>query len=237
MHPNVIISTEWFGIIYSSTGLISFFICSFQGLNIPCLDPEISRVLGLILQHYATEIEFVKKVAFFHVWVHTENKVKLLSNMDTQINQINTFSLQLYETESNDPPLCRNMSPVAGRIVWARHLYRKIEEPILYIQVSLYFSNWKVLSQIIVLKYLNIECICCHQQKNSDILRSPEGQEVVKMYNLTAAALMKFECVYHSVWIEEVSRLDYGWFSCSDLICWYSTWLTFPLLCCIIGFC
>ncbi|XP_027145030.1 dynein heavy chain 8, axonemal isoform X2 [Larimichthys crocea] len=139
--------SSWFSNIISSQQALCL-LKLFQGLNIPCLDPEISRVLGLILQHYATEIEFVKK---------------------------------LYETESNDPPLCRNMSPVAGRIVWARHLYRKIEEPILYIQ------------------------------KNSDILRSPEGQEVVKMYNLTAAALMKFECVYHSVWIEEVSRLDYVW--------------------------
>ncbi|KAG8014343.1 Dynein heavy chain 8 [Nibea albiflora] len=139
--------SSWFLNIISSQQALCL-LKRFQGLNIPCLDPEISRVLGLILQHYATEIEFVKK---------------------------------LYETQSNDPPLCRNMTPVAGRIFWARHLYRKIEEPILYIQ------------------------------KNSDILCSPEGQEVVKMYNLTAAALMKFECVYHSVWMEEVSRLDYVW--------------------------
>ncbi|TKS79492.1 Dynein heavy chain 8, axonemal [Collichthys lucidus] len=48
-------------------------------------------------------------------------------------------------------------------------------------------------------------------EKNSDILCSPEGQKVVKMYNLTAAALMKFECVYHIAFMEEASRIDYVW--------------------------
>lgn len=59
----------------------------------------------------------------------------------------------------------------------------------------------------------NIQCICCHGQKNSDILCSPEGQDVVRMYNQTAAALVEFECVYHKAWMEEVSKLDFGWFS------------------------
>ncbi|KAI3374766.1 hypothetical protein L3Q82_021323, partial [Scortum barcoo] len=118
----------------------------FQRLNLPCLDTEISNILGLILQHYASEVEFVKK---------------------------------LYDKQRNDPPLSRNMPPVAGRIAWCRHLYKKIEEPISYIK------------------------------KNSDILRSPEGEEVVKMYNQTAAVLVDFECVYHRAWMEEMSKLDY----------------------------
>ncbi|XP_044223058.1 dynein axonemal heavy chain 8-like [Thunnus albacares] len=118
----------------------------FQRLNIPCIMTEISNTVGLILQQYASEVEFVKK---------------------------------LYDKQRGDPPLARNMPPVAGRIGWVRHLYRKIEEPISYIK------------------------------KNSDILCSPEGQDVVKIYNLTAAALVEFESVYHRAWMSEVSKLDY----------------------------
>ncbi|XP_070701078.1 dynein axonemal heavy chain 8-like [Pempheris klunzingeri] len=118
----------------------------FQRLNISCLDTEISNLLGRILQHYASEVDFVKK---------------------------------LYDRQRDDPPLARNMPPVAGRIVWAMHLYKKIEEPISYIQ------------------------------KNSDILCSPEGQDVLKMYNQTAALLVEFESVYHRAWMAEVSKLDY----------------------------
>uniref|UniRef100_UPI0037E892BB dynein axonemal heavy chain 8-like n=1 Tax=Semicossyphus pulcher TaxID=241346 RepID=UPI0037E892BB len=118
----------------------------FQRLNIPCLDADISNVLGLILQHYAKELEFVKK---------------------------------LYDKERDNPPLARNMPPVAGRIGWVRHLYKKIEDPITYIQ------------------------------KHSDILCSPEGKDVVKMYNQTAAALIEFEIVNHRAWMSEVSKLNH----------------------------
>lgn len=52
---------------------------------------------------------------------------------------------------------------------------------------------------------------------------------MVKIYNLTAAALVEFESVYHRAWMSEVSKLDYGWFSCPDLIWWYSRWYTEPL--------
>uniref|UniRef100_A0A4W6EG55 Dynein axonemal heavy chain 8 n=1 Tax=Lates calcarifer TaxID=8187 RepID=A0A4W6EG55_LATCA len=125
---------------------INYLICSFQRLNIPCLETEISSLLDRILQHYASEVEFVKK---------------------------------LYDKQREDPPLARNMPPVAGRIGWVRHLHKKIEEPISYMK------------------------------DNTDILCSPEGQDVVKMYNQTAAAFVEFESVYHRAWMGEVSKLDY----------------------------
>nr|XP_046263890.1 dynein axonemal heavy chain 8-like isoform X2 [Scatophagus argus] len=118
----------------------------FRKQNIPCLDKEISNILGLILQRYASEIEFVKK---------------------------------LYDEQRNDPPLARNMPPVAGRIGWVRNLYKKIEQPIFYMQ------------------------------ENSIILSSPAGQRVVKMYNQIAAAFVKFEYVNHTAWMEEASKIDY----------------------------
>jgi dynein heavy chain len=36
---------------------------------------------------------------------------------------------QLYEKQKHDPPIPRNMPPVAGNITWSRHLLKRIEEP------------------------------------------------------------------------------------------------------------
>ncbi|KAM6989324.1 dynein axonemal heavy chain 8-like [Tautogolabrus adspersus] len=93
----------------------------------------------------------------------------------TQISQF-----EHYDRLKNDPPLAKNMPPVAGRIAWVRHLYKKIADPITYIQ----------------------------QWKSCEILSSPEGQDVMKIFNQTAAALTEFEVVHHKAWMSEVSSLD-----------------------------
>ncbi|CAK4698776.1 unnamed protein product [Aphanomyces euteiches] len=36
---------------------------------------------------------------------------------------------ELYEKYRHDPPIARNLPPVAGNILWSRHLLRRIEEP------------------------------------------------------------------------------------------------------------
>ncbi|KAF3698756.1 Dynein heavy chain 8, axonemal Axonemal beta dynein heavy chain 8 Ciliary dynein heavy chain 8 [Channa argus] len=48
-----------------------------------------------------------------------------------------------------------------------------------------------------------------HIEKHADILGSPEGQEVVTMYNQSAAVFVEFESVYHKAWKGEVEKLDY----------------------------
>ncbi|XP_075316795.1 dynein axonemal heavy chain 8-like [Odontesthes bonariensis] len=42
--------------------------------------------------------------------------------------------IEVFDNQKDDIPLSRNMPPVAGRIGWVRHLYKKIEEPILYMK-------------------------------------------------------------------------------------------------------
>lgn len=80
------------------------------------------------------------------------------------------------------------------------------------------YSNSKYF--IIVKICFNRELHFCLEQKHPEILGSPEGQDVVKMYNQTALALVEFECVLHKAWVDEVSKLDYGWFLTLDnLIC------------------
>ncbi|NWV39501.1 DYH8 protein, partial [Grantiella picta] len=86
---------------------------------------------------------------------------------------------EIYETQKDDPPLARNMPPIAGRIFWVRQLFRRINEPISYFH------------------------------KHSDILASPEGKGVVQSYNKLAYVLVEFEIVYHDAWMKEMSQLQY----------------------------
>ncbi|CAN8203477.1 unnamed protein product [Coccothraustes coccothraustes] len=86
---------------------------------------------------------------------------------------------QLYQTQKDDPPLARNMPPIAGKILWVRQLFRRVNEPISYFH------------------------------KHSDILASPEGKAVVQSYNKLAYVLVEFEVVYHNAWMKEMSQLQY----------------------------
>lgn len=36
---------------------------------------------------------------------------------------------RLYQKQKDNPPLNRNMPPIAGKIAWARQLYRQIRDP------------------------------------------------------------------------------------------------------------
>ncbi|NXR71486.1 DYH8 protein, partial [Pycnonotus jocosus] len=86
---------------------------------------------------------------------------------------------KLYQTQKDDPPLARNMPPIAGKILWVRQLFRRVNEPISYFH------------------------------KHSDILASPEGKAVVQSYNKLAYVLVEFEVVYHDAWMKEISQLQY----------------------------
>uniref|UniRef100_A0A8B9MIB1 AAA+ ATPase domain-containing protein n=1 Tax=Accipiter nisus TaxID=211598 RepID=A0A8B9MIB1_9AVES len=86
---------------------------------------------------------------------------------------------KLYQIQKDDPPLARNMPPVAGKILWVRQLFRRVNEPINYFH------------------------------KKSNILASPEGKAVVRLYNRIAYVLVEFEVVYHNAWMKEISQLQY----------------------------
>ncbi|KAF6113475.1 hypothetical protein HJG60_003938 [Phyllostomus discolor] len=87
---------------------------------------------------------------------------------------------KLYHSQKDDPPLARNMPPIAGKILWVRQLYRRISEPINY-----FF-------------------------KNSEILSSTEGKAVIRQYNKISYVLVEFEVVYHTAWVREISQLQYA---------------------------
>ncbi|XP_061094941.1 dynein axonemal heavy chain 5 [Conger conger] len=81
---------------------------------------------------------------------------------------------KLYQKQRDNPTTPRNMPPVAGKIMWSRQLFRKIESPM------------KVL------------------KNKMDILKIPEMKKIISSYNKMAAVLMEYELLYHRGWCQAV---------------------------------
>eukprot|EP00937_MAST-01D_sp_MAST-1D-sp2_P000239 g239.t1 len=86
----------------------------------------------------------------------------------------------LYEKQRHNPPMPRNMPPVAGNIIWARHLLKRIEEP-----MRKFESNAKVLS-------------------------SKESKKIVKSYNKVARTLVAFEYLWYQAWCKSIEQAKAG---------------------------
>lgn len=89
--------------------------------------------------------------------LHREN---LRSDLDSKFTIIfHNYGLELtsvqetYEKFKHNPPIARNMPPVAGNIMWARHLLKRIEDPMRRFQ------------------------------GNSTVLSSKESKKIIKTYN------------------------------------------------------
>jgi dynein heavy chain len=116
--------------------------------------------------------------------LHREN---LRSDLDSKLTVIfNNYGQellnveQLYEKNKHNPPTPRNMPPVAGNITWARHLLRKIEEP--------------------MAKF----------QGNTTILSSKESKKIVRLYNKVARTLIAFEYLWYEAWCSSIESAKAG---------------------------
>ena len=85
-----------------------------------------------------------------------------------------------YEKQKHNPPKARNAPPVAGDIMWARQLLRRIEEPMRAFA------------------------------KNELIMFAPGAKRIVKMYNRVAQALMTYETMWHQAWMKGVEKSKAG---------------------------
>ncbi|XP_030832172.1 dynein heavy chain 8, axonemal [Strongylocentrotus purpuratus] len=87
---------------------------------------------------------------------------------------------KLYNKQKDDPPIPRDMPPVAGKISWARQLFRKIEEPM------------DIIKEV------------------PSAMKGVEAKKIVRNYNRTATVLMEFEIRYHRAWIEQIEAVKSG---------------------------
>ena len=82
-----------------------------------------------------------------------------------------------YQKNKSDPPVARDLPPVAGKIAWSRQLFRRIQEP--------------------------MEVFQQHQV----ILQTPEAKKIIKNFNKLAKVLLEFELLYHRGWLRQVKRM------------------------------
>ena len=85
-----------------------------------------------------------------------------------------------YERQKQDPPLARNMTPIAGNIVWVRHLLRRIEDPM---------DNFR---------------------NDATLLSSPESRKIIKTYNKVARTLTAFEYLWYEAWCNSLESARAG---------------------------
>jgi dynein heavy chain len=87
---------------------------------------------------------------------------------------------KLYDKQKPSPPVIRNAPPVSGSVIWARHLLKRIEEPMRRFQ------------------------------GNETIMKSKESRRVVKMYNKIARALVEYETLWQMAWARSVEASKAG---------------------------
>jgi dynein heavy chain len=116
--------------------------------------------------------------------LHREN---LRSDLDSKLSVIfHNYGIelsrveQIYEKFKHNPPIARNMPPVAGNIAWARHLLRKIEEPMRKFQGS------------------------------PIVLASKESKKIIRTYNKVARTLIAFEYLWYEAWCTSIETAKAG---------------------------
>lgn len=111
----------------------------------------------------------------------------LKSDLDSKLNTIfQTYGQelekvqQLYEEQKHDPPIPRNLPPVAGHITWSRHLLKRIEEPMKQFE------------------------------SNQNVLAGKDAKRIIKTYNKVAKTLVAFEYLWYQAWVQSIDQAKAG---------------------------
>jgi dynein heavy chain len=101
---------------------------------------------------------------------------RILSHYAKDIDYVS----KTYQKNKSDPPVARDLPPIAGKIAWARQLFRRIQEP--------------------------MEAF----QQHPTIMQTAEARKIVKNYNKLAKVLLEFEMLYHRGWLRQVEAAKSG---------------------------
>lgn len=101
---------------------------------------------------------------------------------------------KMYRTFRTEPFLPRNMPPVAGKIAWARQLYRRISDP-----------------------------MDVFKERPDLYLDFPDSKKTIKNFNRLARVLVEYELLYYRGWLRQVSwmlwRLVLAQVCCYNCLC------------------
>lgn len=100
----------------------------------------------------------------------SEKYQKILLNYGRDIEMVS----RMYNKEKSDPPIGRDLPPIAGRIMWAQQLYRRIEEPMDLFKLQ------------------------------PGLLSIPEAKRIIRDYNRLAKVLLEFQVLCHQSWMSQV---------------------------------
>jgi dynein heavy chain, axonemal len=100
------------------------------------------------------------------------------------------------------------MPPVAGAVLWARHLLHRIEAPMLQFQAGdaaalAAATSSTTTSTTDASVVAATTAACC-------ILASPEAKKVIKAYNRVAQALVAFELTWLQAWEQSIDAARAG---------------------------
>ncbi|XP_075396980.1 dynein axonemal heavy chain 5 [Tenrec ecaudatus] len=100
----------------------------------------------------------------------------ILENYGADIDMIS----KLYTKHRYDPPLARDQPPIAGKILWARQLFHRIQQPMQRFQ------------------------------QHPTVLRTPEAKPIIRSYNRMAKVLLEYEVLYHRAWLQQIEEIHVG---------------------------
>ncbi|MGH0184369.1 UNVERIFIED_CONTAM: hypothetical protein FKN15_014875 [Acipenser sinensis] len=101
---------------------------------------------------------------------------KILQNYGHDIEAVS----KIYTKQKNEPPIGRNLPPTTGKILWARQLFQRIQQP-----MDLF-------------------------QQHPNILQKTEAKRIIRNYNKVAKVLLEFEVLYHRGWLKQVEMAKAG---------------------------
>ncbi|KAF4087596.1 hypothetical protein AMELA_G00072460 [Ameiurus melas] len=105
-----------------------------------------------------------------------EKYQRVLQNYGRDIEMVS----RIYNKQKMDPPISRGLPPIAGKILWARQLYRRIQEP-----MELF-------------------------QQHPGVLDTAEAKRIIRNYNRVAKVLLEFEVLYHQGWMAQIEVAKVG---------------------------
>jgi dynein heavy chain, axonemal len=148
------------------------------------LESSLQHFINRSFQNIGSIEESLTLLKRYQEILHREN---LRSDLDSKLTLIfHNYGLelarveQIYEKNKHDPPIARNMPPVAGNIAWARHLLKKIEDPMKKFQGS------------------------------PSVLASKESKKIIRTYNKVAKTLIAFEYLWYEAWCSSIEQAKAG---------------------------